>query len=153
MGWKLFAFFAVLLACYGIADAGAFSAVQIVDLVIEVLSASGLVLMAFEIDFLPGTFWRGFAGAYLAYYSIWFAEKAFITEGGPASVIIENALTFAAFHIAVGYGLWLNGSSHEQHGGGRFGRQSARGFVCWGCSDFIIFNTSQNLVPPRRPIS
>lgn len=119
MGWKLFAFFAVLLACYGIADAGAFSAVQIVDLVIEVLSASGLVLMAFEIDFLPATFWRGFAGAYFAYYFIWFAEKAFVTEGGPASVIIENALTFAAFHIAVGYGLWLNGSRHEQHGAAR----------------------------------
>lgn len=119
MGWKLFAFFAVLLACYGIADAGASSAVQIVGLVIVVLSASGLVLMAFEIDFLPGTFWRGFGGAYFAYYSFWFAEKAFITEGGPASVIIENALTFAVFHMAVGYGLWLNGSRHEQHGAAR----------------------------------
>lgn len=119
MGWKLFAFFAVLLACYGIADAGTFSAVQIVDLAIEVLSASGLVLMAFEIDFLPGTFWRGFAGAYFAYYAIGFAEKAFITNGGPASVIIENALTYAVFHTAVGYGLWLNGSAHEQHGAAR----------------------------------
>lgn len=115
MGWKFFAFFAVLLACYGIADAGTLSAVQIVDLAIEVLSASGLVLMAFEIDFLPGTFWRRFAGAYFAYYSIWFAEKAFITEGGPVSVIVENALTYAVFHIAVGYGLWLNGSRREQH--------------------------------------
>lgn len=119
MGWKLFAFFAVLLACYGIADAGTFSAVQIVDLAIEVLSASGLVLMAFKIDFLPGTFWRGFAGAYFAYYAIGFAEKAFITHGGPMSVIIENALTYAVFHTAVGYGLWLNGSAHEQHGAAR----------------------------------
>ncbi|EHR06307.1 hypothetical protein [Bradyrhizobium sp. WSM471] len=118
MGWKLFAFFAVLLACYGIADAGTFNAVQIVDLVIEVLAASGLVLMAIE-NFLPGTFWRGFAGAYFAYYSVWFAENAFITEGGPASVVIESALTYAVFHIAISYGLWLNGSRHEQHGAAR----------------------------------
>ncbi|MGL9623089.1 hypothetical protein QRQ56_34475 [Bradyrhizobium sp. U531] len=118
MGWKLFAFFAVLLACYGIADAGTFSSVQIVDLAIEVLSASGLVLMAFKIDFLPGTFWRGGAGAYFAYYAIGFAEKAFITHDGPASVIIENALTYAVFHTAVGYGLWLNGSA-EQHAAAR----------------------------------
>jgi hypothetical protein len=58
-GWKLFAFFAVLLAWYGIADAGTINAVQIVDLAIEVLAASGLVLMAFEIDFLPGRFGAG----------------------------------------------------------------------------------------------
>ncbi|WP_375312601.1 hypothetical protein WHZ77_04655 [Bradyrhizobium sp. A5] len=115
MGWKLFALFAIVLACYGVADAGTFSAAQIVDLTIEVLSACGLVLMAFKIDFLPGTFWRGFAGAYFAYYAIGFAEKAFITHGGPASVIIENALTYAVFHTAIGYGLWLNGSTHEQH--------------------------------------
>ena len=120
MGWKLFALFAVLLASYGIADAGTFNAVQIVDFVIEVLSASGLVLMAFKIDFLPDTFWRGFAGAYFAYYAIWFAEKAFITNGGgPASIIIENVLTYAVFHSAIGYGLWLNGSRHEQHGAAR----------------------------------
>jgi len=119
VGWKLFAFFAVLLACYGIADAGTFNAVQILDLAIEVLAASGLVLMAFEIDFLPGTVWRGFAGAYFAYYSVWFAQKAFITEGGPAAVVIENALTYAVFHMAIGYGLWLNGSRHEQHGAAR----------------------------------
>jgi hypothetical protein len=92
-GWKLFAFFAVLLAWYGIADAGTINAVQIVDLAIEVLAASGLVLMAFEIDFLACTVWRGFAGAYFAYYSVWFAEKAFVTEGGPAAVVIENAHT------------------------------------------------------------
>lgn len=116
MGWKLFAFFAVLLACYGVADAGSFSPMQIVDLAIEVLSACGLLLMAFKIDFLPGTFWRGFASAYFVYYSIWFAEKAFVTKGGPTSVIIENALTFALFHVAVGYGLWLNGSKHEVRG-------------------------------------
>ncbi|WP_027514120.1 hypothetical protein [Bradyrhizobium sp. WSM1417] len=119
MGWKLFAVFAVLLASYGIGDVGTFNAVQTVDFVIEVLAASGLVLMAFEIDFLPGTFWRGFAGAYFAYYSGWFAEKAFLTEGGPASLVIENALTYAVFHIAVGYGLWMNGSIHEQHGAAR----------------------------------
>lgn len=119
MGWKLFAFFAVVLACYGIADVGTFSAIQIIDFAIELLSASGLVLMAFKIDFLPGTFWRGVAGAYLAYYAIGFAEKAFITHGGPASVIIENALTYAIFHAAVGYGLWLNGSKHKQHGATR----------------------------------
>ena len=116
---SFFAFFAVLLACYGIADAGTFNAVQILDLAIEVLAASGLVLMAFEIDFLPGTVWRGFAGAYFAYYSVWFAEKAFVTEGGPAAVVIENALTYAVFHMAIGYGLWLNGSRHEQHGAAR----------------------------------
>ncbi|MET4119344.1 uncharacterized membrane protein (DUF2068 family) [Bradyrhizobium sp. JR1.5] len=119
MGWKLFAFFAVLLASYGIGDVGTFTAVQIVDFVIEVLAASGLVLMAFKIDFLPGMFWRGFAGAYFVYYSGWFAEKAFLTEGGPASLVIENALTYAVFHIAIGYGLWLNGSMHEQHGAAR----------------------------------
>ena len=116
MGWKLFAVFSSLLACYGVADAGTLSPLQIVDLAIELLSACGLLLMAFKIEFLPGTFWRRFAVGYLVYYSIWFAEKALITKGGPSSVVVENALTFALFHVAVGYGLWLNGSKQQVRG-------------------------------------
>lgn len=116
MGWKLFAFFTVLLASYGVADVGTLSSMQIVDLAIELLSACGLLLMAFKIDFLPGTFWRGFAIGYLAYYSISFAARALATKGGPTSVVVENALTFALFHVAVGYGIWLNSSKQEARG-------------------------------------
>ncbi|MDE5447329.1 hypothetical protein GWG65_39750 [Bradyrhizobium sp. CSA207] len=117
MGWKLFALFNILVTCHGITDPDTYSLVRTPELVIEVVSTIGLVLMAFEFNFLPCNFWRGFAGAYFAYSFIMLPGlfigtllyERYAMDG-------ETFLACALFHFAVSYGLWLYGSKRDRQG-------------------------------------
>lgn len=65
MGWKLFALLMAVLTGWSFADSDSYTSTGLVHLTMSALSAVGLVLMAFQIDFLPRKFCRANSGAHL----------------------------------------------------------------------------------------
>ena len=117
MGWKLFALFIVVVTGWSFADSDSYSSTGLINLMMDALSAAGLVLMAFEIDFLPRKFWRVFAAAYAVYslvlmgFSSQSLYKQYAIDGRSLSAIVGAFLIMATLQIAVSTGLWLNASS------------------------------------------
>jgi hypothetical protein len=115
-GWKLFALLNVLLTSYGLHDLGDAGPAMTLNFVIEVISTIGLVLMAFELNFLPGRFWRVFAGVSFVHCFIALVAAGLTGQYALDGRGLEAFLVYALFHFAVGYGLWLSGSKRDQHG-------------------------------------
>jgi len=117
VGWKLFALFIVVVTGWSFADSDSYSSTGLINLMMDALSAAGLVLMAFEIDFLPRKFWRVFAAAYAVYslvlmgFSSQSLYKQYAIDGRSLSAIVGAFLIMATLRIAVSTGLWLNASS------------------------------------------
>lgn len=113
--WKLFALVNVLLASFSLRDLGAYDAGQIINFAIEVLSTIGLVLMSFELTFLPRKFWRALACVVFAKCIIMVVGWGLVEQSPLEGHVLEALLVFTLFHFAVGYGLWLYGSKYDQH--------------------------------------
>lgn len=105
----------MLLTSYGLGDLGSYGPVKTINFVMEILSTIGLVLMAFELKFLPRKFWRAFAGVCFAKCFIALVGAGLYEQYALDGRALEAFLIYALFHFAVGYGLWLNGSKQDQH--------------------------------------
>ncbi|MGT2503395.1 hypothetical protein ACVOMS_26570 [Bradyrhizobium guangxiense] len=117
MGWKLFALLMAVLTRWSFADSDSYTSTGLVHLTMSALSAVGLVLMAFQIDFLPRKFWRAFAAAY-AVYSVGLMAvssqnlyKQYAVDGRYLSAVISAFLVVATLQIAISIGLCVNASS------------------------------------------
>lgn len=117
--WKLFALVNVLLASFSFRDLGSYDPGQIINFAIEVLSAIGLVLMSFELTFLPRKFWRAIACVLFAKCFFMIVGWGLVEQYPLDGHVLEALLLFTLFHFAVGYGLWLYGSKHDQHADAR----------------------------------
>jgi hypothetical protein len=117
LGWKLFALFIVVMTGWSFADADSYSSIGLINLMMNALSAAGLALMAFEIEFLPRRFWRAFAPAYAVYsfvlvsFSGQSLYKQYAIDGRSLSAIVGAFLIMAALQIGISIGLWINASS------------------------------------------
>lgn len=116
--WKLFALVNVLLASFSLRYLGSYDPGQIINFAIEVLSTIGLVLMSFELTFLPRKFWRALACIVFAKCFSVIVGWGLVEPSPLDGHVLEALLAFTLFHFAVGYGLWLYGSGHEQHADG-----------------------------------
>ncbi|MCA1365381.1 hypothetical protein I6F14_33535 [Bradyrhizobium sp. IC3069] len=113
--WKLFALVNVLLASFSIRDLGSYDPGQIINFAIEVVSAIGLVLMSFELAFLPRKFWQAVACVLFAKCFFMIVGWSLVEQYPLDGHVLEALLLFTLFHFAVGYGLWLYGSKQGQH--------------------------------------
>ena len=113
--WKLFALVNVLLASFSLRDLGGYDPGQIINFAIEVLSTIGLVLMSFELTFLPRKFWRALACVVFAKCIFMVVGWGLVEQNPLDGHVLEALLVFTLFHFAVGYGLWLYGSKYDQH--------------------------------------
>jgi hypothetical protein len=117
VGWKLFALLIVVLTGWSFADSEPYTSTGLIHLMMSALSAAGLVLMAFEIDFLPRKFWRAFSVAYAAYsvglmaFSSQNLYKQYAVDGRSLSAVVSAFLIMATLQIAINIGLWVNASS------------------------------------------
>jgi hypothetical protein len=117
VGWKLFTLFIVVLTGWSFADSDSYTSTGLINLMMSALSAVGLVLMAFEIDFLPRKFWHAFAAVYAVYslalvgFSSQSLYKQYAVDGRSLSAIVGAFLIMATLQIAISIGLWLNASS------------------------------------------
>jgi hypothetical protein len=62
LGWKVFALFNILVACNGIVDPESYSLMRTLEVVMEVVSTIGLVLMAFKFNLRARNFCLGSLG-------------------------------------------------------------------------------------------
>jgi drug/metabolite transporter (DMT)-like permease len=113
--WKLFALVNVLLASFSLRDLGSYDPGQTINFAIEVLSTIGIVLMSFELTFLPRKVWRALACIVFAKCFSMIVAWGLVEQSPLDRHVLEALLAFALFHFAVGYGLWLYGSRQEQH--------------------------------------
>ncbi|WOH60146.1 hypothetical protein [Bradyrhizobium sp. BWC-3-1] len=126
VGWKLFALLIVVLTGWSFADSEPYTSTGLIHLMMSALSAAGLALMAFEIDFLPRKFWRAFSVAYAVYsvglmaFSSQNLYKQYAVDGRSLSAVVSAFLIMATLQIAINIGLWVNASS----------RFSPRGNAC-----------------------
>jgi hypothetical protein len=120
MGWKIFAVLFTVITILGTVNASGYDRpIDVLDTMMAIPAALGLLLFAFGIEFFARRLWRPFALAYVAYSLFYVAILArglytqYAIDGKDLSIVLGSFLFFGALQLAVSRGLWRY--AFEQH--------------------------------------